>query len=247
MSAVDVEDVIGIQNAWASAILTMSDVFKANGDHFRVARNAVCDLYAYGNYSVLFRGTDVHGQKFRPTAEDAMAFFVGHQETSNADGHNHGIAINDGRGWRSCVCQNHQIALKGDVAFSIGSYLFTCAATGHTMTMEYTFGLQRCSDGKVRICVHHSSGPRCAELADAHPYDVHIAKKMRRVNAALFASGPCGRELIEGEAAVNASVFEVCPKTPDMALDIAEQNSVLKSVLQDMLGHTPSCMASLKA
>merc|ERR1712113_75409 len=54
---------------------------------------------------------------------------------------------------------NHQIELKGDVAFAMGNYYFTCATTGDVSKVEYTFGYQRCDDGKVRIFLHHSSVP----------------------------------------------------------------------------------------
>merc|ERR1711920_1049809 len=40
-----------------------------------------------------------------------------------------------------------------------GNYYFTCATTGEKTKVEYTFGYQRCDDGKVRIFLHHSSVP----------------------------------------------------------------------------------------
>ena len=41
----------------------------------------------------------------------------------------------------------------------MGTYEFTCATTGEISDVEYTFGYKRNSDGKVRICLHHSSIP----------------------------------------------------------------------------------------
>ena len=70
-----------------------------------------------------------------------------------------GFAINGGKGWASVVYDNHAIALKGDVALAMGEYDFTCATTGDESKVEYTFGYQRCDDGKVRIFLHHSSVP----------------------------------------------------------------------------------------
>merc|ERR1712048_643137 len=70
-----------------------------------------------------------------------------------------GFAINGGKGWSDCVYENHQIELKGDVAIAMGNYYFTCATTGEKSKVEYTFGYQRCDDGKVRIFLHHSSVP----------------------------------------------------------------------------------------
>merc|ERR1719145_142975 len=66
---------------------------------------------------------------------------------------------NGGKGWSECVYDNHQIELKGDVAIAMGNYVFTCATTGEKSKVEYTFGYQRCDDGKVRIFLHHSSVP----------------------------------------------------------------------------------------
>ena len=57
------------------------------------------------------------------------------------------------------VFNNHQVDCLGDVALAMGTYDFTYATTGSVSTVEYTFGYKRCNDGKVRICLHHSSGP----------------------------------------------------------------------------------------
>jgi hypothetical protein len=47
----------------------------------------------------------------------------------------------------------------------MGNYYFTCATTGEKSKVEYTFGYQRCDDGKVRIFLHHSSVPYKAPFA----------------------------------------------------------------------------------
>ena len=62
--------------------------------------------------------------------------------------------------WRSALApQNHQIDLNGEVAIAMGSYDFTCATSGDTSTVEYTFGYKRCADGKPRIFLQHASVP----------------------------------------------------------------------------------------
>merc|ERR1711998_242295 len=70
-----------------------------------------------------------------------------------------GFAINGGKGWESCVYKNHNVQCKDGVAVAMGTYDFTCATTGEVSTVEYTFGYDRCDDGKVRIFLHHSSVP----------------------------------------------------------------------------------------
>merc|ERR1719460_1203077 len=80
-------------------------------------------------------------------------------------GEDAGFAINGGKGWSKVVFANHQIDLSADTATAMGSYDFTCATTGDVATVEYTFGYKRCADGKVRICLHHSSVPYFAAPA----------------------------------------------------------------------------------
>lgn len=81
-----------------------------------------------------------------------------------ADGYTEdgGFAINGGKGWAKCVYDNHKIVIKKDVALAMGNYYFTCATTKSETKVEYTFGYQRCDDGKVRIFLHHSSVPYVA-------------------------------------------------------------------------------------
>merc|ERR1719499_1842031 len=100
-----------------------------------------------------------------------MSYFVGGRAVDIGYAEDGGFAINGGKGWSDVVYQNHQIESKGDVAFAMGMYYFTCATTGETSNVEYTFGYQRCDDGKVRIFLHHSSVPYQAKQAEASTLD----------------------------------------------------------------------------
>merc|ERR1711988_817818 len=155
------------QNAWAGAIKQISKVYKDNGDYVKAAADAAGELYAYGKYNVLFKPTKAAEHQFRPKAEEAMSYFVGSKAVENGYAEDGGFAINGGKGWSDCVYDNHQIELKGDVAIAMGNYYFTCATTGEKSKVEYTFGYQRCDDGKVRIFLHHSSVPYAAKQAEA--------------------------------------------------------------------------------
>ena len=70
-----------------------------------------------------------------------------------------GFAINGGKGWSDCVYDNHQVVIQNGVGIAMGNYYFTSAEDGSQTKVEYTFGYTRCSDGKVRIFLHHSSVP----------------------------------------------------------------------------------------
>merc|ERR1719401_11608 len=166
-AAVSKEDVIAVQNAWAGAIKRISLVYKYNGDYVKAAADAAGELYAYGEGNVLFKPTKASEHQFRPTPEEALSYFVGRKAVDNGYAEDGGFAINGGKGWSDCVYDNHQIEIKGGVAFAMGNYYFTCATTGEKSTVEYTFGYQRCDDGKVRIFLHHSSVPYKAKEAKA--------------------------------------------------------------------------------
>merc|ERR1719238_1278265 len=112
--------------------------------------------------------------------EEAMSYFVG-AEAMKADeykGEDAGFAINGGSGWKSVVFRNHQVESYGDVAHAMGDYVFTDATTGAEVRVEYTFGYKRCDDGKVRICLHHSSVPYAAGPAPITEEEVLEAQKL---------------------------------------------------------------------
>merc|ERR1712066_899117 len=120
---------------------------------------AAGELYGYGRSDVLFKPTKARAAQFRPTAEDAMSYFVGHKDVEGGHTEDAGFAINGGKGWSDVVFDNHQIELKNEVAIAMGNYYFTSAADGSVTKVEYTFGYRRNDDGKLRIFLHHSSVP----------------------------------------------------------------------------------------
>ena len=152
-------DVLAVQAKWAGAIVKISEVHRAGGDYVATAAEAAGELYAYGHTDVLFKPTKAREVTFRPTAEEAMSYFVGANAVDKGIAEDGGFAINGGKGWKSCVYKNHKITVLGDVAIAMGTYDFTCATTGDVSTVEYTFGYKRCADDKVRIFLHHSSVP----------------------------------------------------------------------------------------
>ena len=88
-----------------------------------------------------------------------MSYFVGGDAVDGGYAEDAGFAINGGKGWKEVVFNNHQIDLNGPVAIAMGEYVFTCATSGEDVTVEYTFGYKRNSDGNARIFLHHSSVP----------------------------------------------------------------------------------------
>jgi len=152
-------DVLACQKAWGNAIKAISKAFLNNGKYVQVAADAAGELYGYGHGDVLFKPTKAAEHPFRPTAEDAMSYFVGHKAVAKGHQEDGGFAINGGKGWKEVVFDNHNIDCQGDMAIAMGTYTFTCATTGEKAKVEYTFGYKRNADGNVRISLHHSSVP----------------------------------------------------------------------------------------
>ena len=153
------EEVAQAQAAWANAIKNISKTYLEGGDYVATAGSAAGELYGYGHTDVLFKPTKAAEAQFRPKAEDAMSYFVGHEAVEGGYAEDSGFAINGGKGWSDVVFENAQTRLTGDTAIAMGNYYFTCAATAVTTKVEYTFGYKKTQDGKLRIFLHHSSVP----------------------------------------------------------------------------------------
>jgi len=163
-AAITMDEVEQAQKDWAGAIAGCSKVYADGGDFVAAAGEAAGQLYGYGHGNVLFKPTKATAHPFRPTAEEAMSYFVGAEAMKNDafKGEDAGFAINGGRGWKSVTFRNHQVELNGPTAQAMGDYVFVDATSGDEVRVEYTFGYKRCDDGKVRIYLHHSSVPYAA-------------------------------------------------------------------------------------
>merc|ERR1719506_2693794 len=153
------EEVLACQAAWVAAIKNISKVHKEDGDFVQTAADAASQLYGYKYSNVLFKPTKALDERFRPTGESAMSYFVGAKNVEDGIEEDGGFAINGGRGWSDVVFDNHNIDLNGNTAQAMGTYDFTDATDGSKTTVEYTFGYKKNEDGKVRIFLHHSSVP----------------------------------------------------------------------------------------
>merc|ERR1711920_950963 len=129
---ITVEEVEAAQKLWADSIAEISKVYADKGDYVAAAGEAAGKLYGYGKSDVLFKPTKATANPFRPTADDAMSYFVGAEAMKNDKfkGEDAGFAINGGRGWKEVVFNNHQVDLNGPTAQAMGDYLFTDATSG---------------------------------------------------------------------------------------------------------------------
>ncbi|KAH8066803.1 hypothetical protein JL721_7988 [Aureococcus anophagefferens] len=151
-------EVLGVQTKWAAAIAHISDVHAKGGDFVGAAADAAGELYAYGHGDVLQAD---QGRRVPVPADGGRGHVaVGGSNVDGGYGEDGGFAINGGKGWASCVYDNHKITKCDDVAIAMGNR-FT-QDDGRVSKVEYTFGYKRCEDDEVRIFLHHSSVPYAA-------------------------------------------------------------------------------------
>ena len=174
-------EVIEAQNFWAQSIVDISNSFLTGGDYVSLAGERAGELYGYDHSNVLFKPTKAAEQQFRPTANDAMSYFVGHDAVISGFKEDQGFAINAKKGFSRVIFNNHQIDCHGDVAHAMGTYEFTCATTGEISEVEYTFGYKRNDDGKVRICLHHSSIPYASGNKTSHVERKETSQVKRKI------------------------------------------------------------------
>ena len=181
MNVVSEYDVIAAQNFWAQSIVDISNSFLSGEDYVSLAGERAGELYGYDHSNVLFKPTKAAKQQFRPTAHDAMSYFVGNDAVVSGYIEDQGFAINAKKGFSKVIFNNHQIDCHGDVAHAMGTYEFTCATTGEISDVEYTFGYKRNDDGKVRICLHHSSVPYASGNKTTHVERKETSQVKRKI------------------------------------------------------------------
>jgi len=102
----------------------------------------------------------------------------------------------------------------------MGYYVFTDATTKAKVTVEYTFGYKRCSDGKPRIFLHHSSVPyngggnanreEWLKQAKEVAMENKDVKKQRKALQECLANGAISKALFQkAEDELDARVMEL--------------------------------------
>ena len=148
-------EVIAAQGAWCDALVAIATEYDTKGAAAAktLATKVIDTAYAYNMGPVLFKPTLANGpQTFRTTAEGALSYFVGGDQTYPGDS---GFAL---KGWRSCKSENAAIAITGNTAMSMGNVSMWDSKGNMTM-VDKTWGYVRGADGKLRIVLHHSSLP----------------------------------------------------------------------------------------
>lgn len=155
--AITEDEVNAAQQAWCDGLVAIGKAHSEGRDYQSIAKQVIDDLYDYQEGSVFFKPTLAFGKNtFRPTAEGALAYFVGGNKSFPDDS---GFAL---KGWKEVRYDNNAaengVQIHGEIAITMGN-VFLKDAQGKLTAVDKTFVFRRCRDGKLRLCVHKSSLP----------------------------------------------------------------------------------------
>ena len=156
-AAITEAEVNAAQQAWCDGLVEIGKVHDQGGDYKTVANRVIDDLYDYKEGKVFFKPTLAFGKNtFRNTREGALSYFIGGNTDFPEDS---GFAL---KHWVEVRYNNNAaengIQIHGDVAITMGNVYLT-NSKGDEVMVDKTFVFRRCSDGKLRLCVHKSSLP----------------------------------------------------------------------------------------
>jgi hypothetical protein len=148
-------EVIAAQKAWCDALVKIGKVHQEGGDYKAVASQAIDNLYDYKEGKVFFKPTYTFGKNtFRPTKAGALSYFVGGNPSFPED--DPGFALQP---WVTCVADNpNGIQIHGSIAITMGNVSLT-SKDGKPAKVDKTFVFRKDRNGKLRLCLHHSSVP----------------------------------------------------------------------------------------
>jgi hypothetical protein len=150
-------EVNAAQQAWCDGLVKIGKVHQDGGDFKAAASQLIDDLYDYKEGTVFFKPTLAFGKNtFRSTKAGALSYFIGGNKDYPEDA---GFAL---KHWRKVRYDNNAaengIQIHGDIAITMGNVYLT-NAKGEEVMVDKTFAFRKCSDGKLRLCVHKSALP----------------------------------------------------------------------------------------
>jgi len=156
-AAITENDVIFARQQWCAGLLDIGKVFREGGNYQARANQFIDDLYDYQEGRVFFKPTLAYGDRtFRPTKAGALSYFI--DRTADA-----GFAL---KYWKSCTFGSNAggsgIQIHGNIAINmVTTHLIeNTRYMPKPTTVDTTFVFRKGSDGRLRLCVHHSSPHR---------------------------------------------------------------------------------------
>ena len=150
-------EVNSAQQRWCEGLVQLGDIDAAGGNLRAAAGDLVDALYDYAEGVVFFKPTLARGENtFRPTRSGAISYFAGGDPEYPEDT---GFARKRWvKVWYDNIAAEKGIQIHGGIAIAMG-FVFLRDAEGNDVIVEKTFVFRRCSDGRLRLCVHKSALP----------------------------------------------------------------------------------------
>jgi hypothetical protein len=153
------DELLSILQEWGNAVVNVGKVYTEKGDYEKAASQLVDSFYGYQEGSVLFKPTRAQHDQFRVSTAGAVSYFVGNNKDFAEDT---GFALQP---WTKVRFENAGFILKEAHAVAMGNYYFT-DVDGQEKQVEYTFGVFKNQNDRLKITLHHSSLPH---LHPKHP------------------------------------------------------------------------------
>ena len=150
------DEVNAAQQAWCDGLIRVGAVHAEGGDYRAAASALIDNLYDYADGTVFFKPTLAYGRNaFRSTKQGALSYFVAGDPDFPEDT---GFALKHWvKVWYDNNAAENGIQIHGEIAITMGNVYLVNA--GQQIMVDKTFVFRRCSDGRLRLCVHKSALP----------------------------------------------------------------------------------------
>lgn len=145
-------EVLRFQEDWGHAIVKIGKLFLEKQDYKKAAVDLVDKFYGYQEGTVLFKPTRAQHAQFRLNTKSAVSYFIGNDTEYDEDT---GFALQP---WTKVRFENTGFIFNGATAVSMGIYYFT-DIKNREKEVEYTIGMFKTKDGRIKMNLHHSSLP----------------------------------------------------------------------------------------
>lgn len=145
-------ELIKFQKEWGDNVVNIGKLFLEKQDYKKATNNFVELFYGYREGAVLFKPTRAQHRQFRLDINGAISYFIGGNNEYNEDS---GFALQP---WTNVRFENTGFIFEDTKAFAMGNYFFT-DIDGSEKQVEYSIGVFRTKNGRLKINLHHSSLP----------------------------------------------------------------------------------------
>ena len=144
------DDIINIQNEWASGIIKMGKLSHDRDSLESFTSKFLDKIYDFDN-QVLFKPTKAANEQFRNSKGSAISYFIAGDDRECEE--DNGFALSN---WTEILFDNSNIIINEDIAIAMGNYTFKNEVS--KIKVEYSFVYKNYGD-EIKIVLHHSSLP----------------------------------------------------------------------------------------